>query len=88
MPSVTRILVPFAVGVAVGIAIHKYWPQIREFGGPGLARGLKGGSGLFDRARTAFWEKSEQFADLVAEIREEESAGKPPPAPPAPEVPA
>ena len=77
MPSVTRLLVPFVVGVAVGVAIHKYWPQIRDAGGPRLEKGLRAGGGLVDRARTAFWEQSEKFSDLIAEIREEEAARAP-----------
>jgi hypothetical protein len=72
--SLSRVLVPFAAGVAVGVVIHKYWPQIREAAGPIVRRGLRGGSGAMDRARTAFWEQSEKFSDLVAEIREEDAA--------------
>jgi hypothetical protein len=72
MPSVSRIVVPFAAGVAVGVVLHKYWPQIREAAGPGLARGSR----LFDRVRTRFWEQGEKFADLVAEIREEEELAR------------
>jgi hypothetical protein len=83
---VRRYLVPFAAGVAVGITAHKYWPQIQEAAGPSLQKGLAEGERLFERARTAFWEQSEKFSDLVAEIREEEEAlGKsgPTPVPPA-----
>ena len=71
--SSTRYLLPFAAGVAVGVALHKYWPQLREAGGPRLREGLRAGSGLAERARAAFWEQSEKLAELVAEIREEES---------------
>ena len=39
-------------------------------GGPRLDKGLRTGSGLVDRARAAFWEQSEKFSDLIAEIRE------------------
>jgi hypothetical protein len=81
VPSLSRYLVPFAAGVAVGVLVHKYWPQIRELAGPSVKKGLRGGSGFVDRARTAFWEQSEKFSDLIAEIREEESARTPPPEP-------
>ena len=81
--SWTRYLLPFAAGVAVGVALHKYWPQIREAGGPRLQKGLRAGAGLAERARASLWEQGEKFADLVAEIREEESGPKPvePPTP-------
>lgn len=74
MPTFARYAVPFAAGVAVGVALHKYWPQIKEAAGPTARKGLEQGSGLLDRAKTAFWEQSEKFADLVAEIREEDEA--------------
>ena len=82
--NLTKYLVPFAAGVAVGVLLHKYWPQIRDAGGPRLEKGMRTGSGLVDRARTAFWEQSEKFSDLIAEIREEEGAKAPvEPPPPA-----
>jgi hypothetical protein len=84
VPAWSRYLVPFAAGVAVGVLAHKYWPQIREAVGPAAKKGLRGGSGLVDRARTAFWEKSEKFSDLIAEIREEEEAKAKGPTPPPP----
>lgn len=84
MPSFAKYLLPFAAGVAVGVALHKYWPQIKEAGGPRLEKGLKTGSGMLDRARASFWEQSEKFSDLIAEIREEDAAKVRPPEPPAP----
>lgn len=86
MPSVSRYVVPFVAGVAVGVALHKYWPQIQEAAGPRFGRGLSRASGLVDRLRARFWEQSEKFSDLIAEIREEEEAAarrapEPPPAP-------
>jgi hypothetical protein len=72
--SIGRYVVPFAAGVAVGAVLHKYWPELQEAAGPQLKKGLARGSEPFDRAKTALWEQSEQFADLVAEIREEEAA--------------
>jgi hypothetical protein len=86
MPSFVRVLAPFAAGVAAGVLLHKYWPQIREAGGPQLEKAMREGSRLFDKGREQFWEKSEKFADLVAEIREEEEARAKAP-PPAPEPP-
>lgn len=77
MPPWTRYLVPFAAGIAVGALAHKYWPQIRELAGPSVKKGLRGGSGLVEKARTTLWEQSEKFSDLIAEIREEEAAAKP-----------
>lgn len=74
MPSVRRYVVPFAAGVAVGVALHRYWPEIRRSAGPRLDRVLARGSGFVDRARTSFWEQSEKFSDLIAEIREEDEA--------------
>jgi hypothetical protein len=72
VPSVSRYVVPFVAGVAVGAAVHKYWPQIQKAAGPRVGRGLSRASGLMDRAR--FWEQSEKFSDLIAEIREEDEA--------------
>lgn len=86
MSTFSRYFLPFAAGVAVGVLVHKYWPQIREIAGPSVKKGLKGGSGLVDRARSALWEQSEKFSDLIAEIRDEEAAGKPPQVEPAPET--
>jgi len=88
MPPWTRYLAPFAAGVAVGVVLHKYWPQIRELGGPGLEKAVKRGSDLVERGREQLWEKSEKFADLIAEIREEEQQKKagPSPVPPPPET--
>jgi hypothetical protein len=91
--SAARFLAPFAVGLAAGAALHKYWPEIKEKGGPTFKKVVKDGSELFEKGRERFWEESEKFSDLVAEIREEEeSKGKttppdvgpvvtPPPAP-------
>jgi len=36
---------------------------------------MRTGSGVFDRARTAFWEQSEKFSDLIAENSAEERVG-------------
>ena len=60
--------------MAVGVLLHKYWPQIQESAGPRARKSLERGSGLLDRARSAFWEQSEKFSDLIAEIREEDEA--------------
>ena len=86
MPTLTRYLLPFAAGVAVGVVLHKYWPEIREKAGPGARRVSADGRKILERGRAVFWEQREKFADLVAEIRDEEEGaakGEPPP-PPAP----
>lgn len=67
-----QFLLPFALGVAVGVVLHRSWPKIREIGGPLLRDALKGGTNLAGKAREALHEQSEKFSDLVAEIREEE----------------
>jgi hypothetical protein len=82
MPAWSRYLVPFAAGVAVGIVVHKYWPEIKQRGGPTLKRVVAEGTKAFEKGREQFWEQSERFSDLVAEIREEEEQRKAP-APPA-----
>ncbi len=74
MPPWTRVLVPFAAGVAAGVLLNKYWPQIKEIAGPGARKGLERGSAALDKAKSAFWEQSEKFSDLIAEIRDEEGA--------------
>ena len=71
--SVARVLVPFSAGVAVGVLLHKYWPEIRLAGGPAFAASLNQGSEFVEKGRTAFWEKSERFADVIAEIRDDEA---------------
>jgi hypothetical protein len=76
MPPVARYLAPFAVGVAVGVLLHKYWPQIREAGGPTAKKVVRETTTLFERARGRFWEQSEKFSDIIAEIREEEENRK------------
>jgi len=87
MPSFLRTFAPFAAGVAVGVALHKYWPRIEAAGGPQLKQAAQEGRRLFEKGRQRFWEKSEEFADLVAEIREEDEArAKSPPAPEPPQA--
>lgn len=78
--SVGRYLAPFALGVAAGVLLHKYWPQIRDLGGPAAKKAVREGTNLFEKGRQAFWEQSEKFSDLIAEIREEEEARTKPPA--------
>ena len=69
--AVTRVLVPFAVGVTVGVLVHKYRHQLLELGGPDVEKRLRAG---FGRVKSKLWEQGEKFSDLVAEIREEEAA--------------
>ncbi len=78
-------LLPFTLGVAVGVVVTKNWPKIREVTRPLLRGAMKGGSGILERGREAYHQQSEKFSDLIAEIREEEEAkAKVPAAPPAP----
>ena len=77
--SIGRYLAPFALGVAAGVLLHKYWPQIQEAGGPTLKGVVRGGTSALEKGRAAFWEQSEKFSDLIAEIREEETSAKAPP---------
>ena len=86
MPPWTRYLAPFAVGIAVGVALHKYWPKIKEVGGPTVKKLVREGSTLVEKGREQLWEQSEKFSDLVAEIREEEAAEKVPATPPPAET--
>lgn len=72
--AVTRVLVPFAVGVTVGVLVHKYRHELLELGGPSMEKRVRAGAGLLGRVRAKVWEQGEKFADLVAEIREEEAA--------------
>ncbi|MFZ5479263.1 MAG: hypothetical protein ACOZNI_21035 [Myxococcota bacterium] len=84
--NLSRFLVPFALGVAAGVLIHKNWPKIKEVGAPLLKGAVRQGSNIAQKTRDMYWEKSEKFSDLIAEIREEEEARAKagPPTPPAP----
>jgi hypothetical protein len=84
-------LLPFALGVAVGVVVTRNWPRIREVTRPLLRGAVRGGSGLLEKGREAYHEQSEKFSDLIAEIREEEEAkakGAPPAASTPPKGPA
>lgn len=82
--ALRQYILPFTLGVAVGVVVTKRWPKIREVARPLLRGVFKGGSGLLEKGREAYHEQSEKFSDLIAEIREEEEAKAkaPPPAPP------
>ncbi|MFZ5477578.1 MAG: hypothetical protein ACOZNI_12450 [Myxococcota bacterium] len=83
--NLSRFLVPFALGVAAGVLVHKNWPKIKEIGTPLLKGAVRQGSNIAQKTREMYWEKSEKFTDLIAEIREEEEArakGEPPPSGP------
>ena len=43
--AVTRILVPFAIGVTVGVLVHKYRHQLLELGGPDVEKAVRVGLG-------------------------------------------
>lgn len=78
-------ILPFNLGVAVGVAVTKNWPNIREITRPLLQDAMKEGSGILEKGREAYHQQREKFSDLIAEIREEEEAkAKGPVAPPAP----
>lgn len=74
--GISRILVPFAVGVTVGVVVHKYRREILDLGGPRFERAVGRGTGVLGRVRTKLWEQGEKFSDLVAEIRAEEEAAR------------
>lgn len=87
--ALRQYILPFTLGVAVGVVVTKNWPKIREVTRPLLRGAMKGGSGLLEKGREAYHEQSEKFSDLIAEIREEEEAkAKAPPAPPTEPKPA
>lgn len=69
-----QLAIPFVVGVAVGVLLHKNWPKIREVLSPRVRDAVRGGSNLAARTREAIHEQGEKFSDLVAEIREAEEA--------------
>lgn len=86
---IARYLIPFSAGVAVGVALNKYWPQITEAGRPLLRTSLRSGSHLVDKGKAAVYGQTERLSDIIAEIREEDeaasrasAAGVTPPAPP------
>lgn len=64
----------FALGYAAGFASAKYWPVIKEKLGPLGKELLAKGIDAFDNAKDMFWEKSEKFADVIAEIKEGQEA--------------
>jgi len=70
----TRFILPFSAGVATGVLLHKYWPQISESARPLLRSSLRSGARALEKGREKIHEKSEQLSDIIAEIREEEEA--------------
>lgn len=82
--SPAKYVIPFALGVAAGVALHRNWPQIEKLAGPTGKKLIKSATDLVEQGRGKFWEKSEAFSDLVAEIREEEEAAGQGGAPPKP----
>ena len=62
----------FTLGFAIGASSQKWWPVLKEKLGP-IGKDLLGkGLDAVDKAKDAFWEKSEKFADVIAEIKEEQ----------------
>lgn len=81
--ALRQYILPFTLGVAVGVVVTKNWPKIREVTRPLLRGAMKGSSGLLEKGREAYHAQSEKFSDLIAEIREEEEAKAKAPVPPA-----
>lgn len=75
--SKTSLISAFGLGYAAGFASAKYWPAIKEKMGPLGKELLAKGLNALDNAKDMFWEKSEKFADVIAEIKEgQEAANK------------
>lgn len=67
----------FTLGFGLGATASKWWPVIREKAGPLGKDLLAKGMDAADKAKDLFWEKSEKFADVISEIKEEqEQQGK------------
>lgn len=64
----------FGLGFGLGAASVKYWPEIEKRLGPLGKEAMKKGLDMVDKAKDAFWEKSEKFADVIAEIKEDQEA--------------
>lgn len=62
----------FTLGFGLGAAASKWWPVIREKAGPLGKELLAKGMDVADKAKDVFWEKSEKFADVIAEIKEDQ----------------
>ncbi len=62
----------FGLGFGLGAASAKYWPEIEKRLGPVGKDILKKGLETVDKAKDLFWEKSEKFADVIAELKEEQ----------------
>ena len=64
----------FALGFGIGATSSKWLPVLKEKAGP-LGKDLMAkGMQAFDGAKDLFWEKSEKFADVIAEIKEDQEA--------------
>lgn len=87
--ALRQYILPFTLGVTVGVVVTKNWPKIREVTHPLLRGVIRGSGGILEKGREAYHQQSEKFSDLIAEIREEEDAkAKAPPAPPTEPKPA
>lgn len=67
-------ILPFTVGIGVGVLATRNWPAIEKVARPLLRGALRSGTNLFEKGREVYHAKGEKFADLIAEIREEEEA--------------
>jgi hypothetical protein len=62
----------FTLGFGLGMTSSKWWPVIKEKAGPLGKELLAKGMDAADKAKDLFWEKSEKFADVIAEIKEDQ----------------
>ncbi|MBI4403773.1 MAG: hypothetical protein HY537_06415 [Deltaproteobacteria bacterium] len=70
--SKTGIVGAFALGFGLGMTAAKWWPVIREKAGPLGKELVAKGLDVWDKTKDTFWEKSEKFADVIAEIKDEQ----------------
>lgn len=66
----------FTLGFGAGMTASKWWPVVREKLGPTGKDLMAKGLDAVDKAKDLFWEKSEKFADVIAEIKEEQETEK------------
>lgn len=61
----------FLLGFGLGTTAHKWWPALKEYAVPAGKSLLKMGMDTTEKAKELFWDKSEKFADVMAEVSEE-----------------
>ena len=67
-------LIGLGLGVAAGVTLIKLWPKISPALEPYIKTGIAKGLDVVDKGKELFWERSERFADVIAEIKEEQEA--------------